>query len=507
LSDFSFVEYFNVSYVPYSFVTIGGNKLLVGSFFNEVFKIFNENIASNRKFELLSDDYLKLVLNRFFYVDHNDLCSIINIIEKHEGYSLGSCSDSILKSHADLVACYSSISRKSILSRRKFENRVFNEKILEIGGYEAYDMGYKLFVEDSFLKYVIDFLKIKKDFVFGCNKNYKEFFLDLFRKEVLSFSGDVVYKHKFLFDFDHGVEPMVDFDKDSFDFDKDSFDFDKDSFDFDKDSFDFDKDSFDFDKDSFDFDKDFVDKDFVDKDFVDKDFVDKDFVDKDFVGLCDDSDSFSFYIDSVDFSVQRENADFVYGDACDKGFQDNLSKKKTLVKVKKDYDEYLSNKFSTLYRCVHYLSKKSINYILRKNRSVVRDIFKKDGGFENFIARTSASLFDHGELKFDVIKFFLRSDEYGYRMFELKELVGSDLSMLKVLQKKISSLFIYKILYDFYCLRIPSNVKLYIPFFFDFRGRFYYNSAVGPTNMKYMRYAINYGVYESKDLDDPSVYN
>ena len=39
------------------------------------------------------------------------------------------------------------------------------------------------------------------------------------------------------------------------------------------------------------------------------------------------------------------------------------------------------------------------------------------------------------------------------------------------------------------------------PFFFDFRGRFYYNSSISPTNSKYSRYIFNYGFYSKEDLE------
>jgi len=39
-----------------------------------------------------------------------------------------------------------------------------------------------------------------------------------------------------------------------------------------------------------------------------------------------------------------------------------------------------------------------------------------------------------------------------------------------------------------------ANVLIYFIFYFDFRGRFYYDSPISPTNSKYSRLIYNYGV-------------
>jgi hypothetical protein len=70
----------------------------------------------------------------------------------------------------------------------------------------------------------------------------------------------------------------------------------------------------------------------------------------------------------------------------------------------------------------------------------------------------------------------------------------------KEIQKQLSKYFIYNTLYTLKNLNIDFNKKIYLPFFFDFRGRFYYNSLVGPTNLKYVRYAINYGVIDGENF-------
>jgi hypothetical protein len=56
-------------------------------------------------------------------------------------------------------------------------------------------------------------------------------------------------------------------------------------------------------------------------------------------------------------------------------------------------------------------------------------------------------------------------------------------------------------------LKILESFKIgkspiYIPFFFDFRGRFYYYSSVSPTNLKFARYIYNYGVYSEEEIEN-----
>jgi hypothetical protein len=76
------------------------------------------------------------------------------------------------------------------------------------------------------------------------------------------------------------------------------------------------------------------------------------------------------------------------------------------------------------------------------------------------------------------------------------------LNTAKSYQAKISSLLIYNNLNILKKSNIPDNVPIYIPFFFDFRGRFYYYSNVSPTNFKYSRYIFNYGIYSENEINE-----
>jgi hypothetical protein len=44
------------------------------------------------------------------------------------------------------------------------------------------------------------------------------------------------------------------------------------------------------------------------------------------------------------------------------------------------------------------------------------------------------------------------------------------------------------------------NVKIFLPFYFDFRGREYYDSSISPSLNKYFRLVFFYGYYKKEEL-------
>jgi hypothetical protein len=46
-----------------------------------------------------------------------------------------------------------------------------------------------------------------------------------------------------------------------------------------------------------------------------------------------------------------------------------------------------------------------------------------------------------------------------------------------------------------------EGVKIYFPFFFDFRGRMYFKPLFSPTNFAFSRYVFYYDFYENYELD------
>lgn len=66
--------------------------------------------------------------------------------------------------------------------------------------------------------------------------------------------------------------------------------------------------------------------------------------------------------------------------------------------------------------------------------------------------------------------------------------------------KKMSE---YEILFDIKNILDEKfdNLKIYIPFFFDFRGRLYYSSKLSPTFNKHIRNCIHWGPYENLECE------
>jgi DNA-directed RNA polymerase len=61
------------------------------------------------------------------------------------------------------------------------------------------------------------------------------------------------------------------------------------------------------------------------------------------------------------------------------------------------------------------------------------------------------------------------------------------------LQKKYSKKIENIIMDNFLNIVFKEEDKIYFPFYFDFRGRKYYNSPIGPTQNKCLRFIYHYG--------------
>ena len=71
-----------------------------------------------------------------------------------------------------------------------------------------------------------------------------------------------------------------------------------------------------------------------------------------------------------------------------------------------------------------------------------------------------------------------------------------DYLIIKNIQKEISKKNIYNQINLLEKLNIPENKKIFFPFYFDFRGRFYVDSPVGTTQLKIARCFYHYGWYD-----------
>jgi hypothetical protein len=96
---------------------------------------------------------------------------------------------------------------------------------------------------------------------------------------------------------------------------------------------------------------------------------------------------------------------------------------------------------------------------------------------------------------------FISDESYKINYFLEKKIKTLPyLNSNKLIQKEMSKQFLYNNLRILKNLCFRPDFKIYFPFFFDFRGRFYYNSSIAPTNLKFSRYVYNYGVYKKEDF-------
>lgn len=69
-------------------------------------------------------------------------------------------------------------------------------------------------------------------------------------------------------------------------------------------------------------------------------------------------------------------------------------------------------------------------------------------------------------------------------------------------QKKYSKKIENIVLHNFLNTNFNEKDKIYFPFYFDFRGRKYYNSIIGPTQNKILRFVYHYGWYNQEDFSN-----
>jgi len=89
------------------------------------------------------------------------------------------------------------------------------------------------------------------------------------------------------------------------------------------------------------------------------------------------------------------------------------------------------------------------------------------------------------------------------KIFNKDIILDKDLDEIKKIQKKTNKLI------DL--IRIKKIIDwvdieyLYLPIFFDFRGRSYFDDYISPTFSKLTRLSLFYGYYEKEDLDSVKI--
>jgi hypothetical protein len=86
-------------------------------------------------------------------------------------------------------------------------------------------------------------------------------------------------------------------------------------------------------------------------------------------------------------------------------------------------------------------------------------------------------------------------------IFNKKIINDTDKNEIKEKQKKINKLIdlerMDKMIYE-----INENEEKYLPIFFDFRGRNYFDDYLSPTFSRYTRLSFFYGYYEKSEIEN-----
>jgi len=73
---------------------------------------------------------------------------------------------------------------------------------------------------------------------------------------------------------------------------------------------------------------------------------------------------------------------------------------------------------------------------------------------------------------------------------------------IEEIQKKYSKKIEDQVLENFINTEFNEKDKIYFPFYFDFRGRKYYNSVIGPTQNRTLRFVYHYSWYNKEDFSN-----
>jgi hypothetical protein len=88
------------------------------------------------------------------------------------------------------------------------------------------------------------------------------------------------------------------------------------------------------------------------------------------------------------------------------------------------------------------------------------------------------------------------------KLNDLNKIIFAETSKISHV-KEIYNLYEYLTTNDIFIKNLDefNNIKFFFMFFFDFRGRFYYDSPISPTNNRFCRLIYNYGVVKKKNIE------
>lgn len=191
----------------------------------------------------------------------------------------------------------------------------------------------------------------------------------------------------------------------------------------------------------------------------------------------------------------------------------NITKNLKNIKI----NEKLNHEKISFITYLYMYNKKEIdNFLKKEKKNILNNLINSNNdNLNEKINENSIEFFENENLSVYemLINFTLKFDiplKTSLEIYKLKEEIKNLKLENKKKQSNISkSIHIYNIfLLRKYCNKKEifkkidnfGNIPIFLMFFFDFRGRFYYDSLISPTTNKFCRFIFNYGVIKEKEI-------
>ena len=430
-------EGLNLSLKPYEIIEVNDEKYLKGSFFNEIFKVFTENVQSGEKFHLKDLTYLEKLRNMVVYVDNSRVKDIINIIENHENISFEQINCTIQNINTEIVSVSNNLKYENDKIRVEYK-KMFQKEVKE--SYKNYRKKYYKVSEIITIKNFI-YANIAKNFVSILNKKQKKKIVKTAILENIIIKNIEIWINEHIKNFKHKDAHII----------------------------------------------------------------------KKFKPINIDEENISY--EEEDINYEEEDINYKKDLCLNKA--DNLENNMNLCAEEKYNHEALQQNFkkdniSLSLNNLLLLNKKDIEVICLKQKKKILNLYKQsytenlnveDLNVEDLNVE-DLDVEDLDKLALLASKLIKGSSAFEYCMNKRKINTYSLITQGKNLQRKLSKLYVWSNLKALNGLTIDQGKKMYLPFFFDFRGRFYYNSISGPTTLKFSRYIYFYGYYSDYEINN-----
>jgi len=159
-------------------------------------------------------------------------------------------------------------------------------------------------------------------------------------------------------------------------------------------------------------------------------------------------------------------------------------------------------------------------YLLDFHHSAMRNIYRENKySNKKFILKNEKYIDSLNNLFFyidcDLLRIFFekKMEKTGIDVEELQDLEiklikeyknsikHKNVKLMQILSQELSEIYYLKLLKNILDFNL-KNVKIYLPYYFDFRGRIYWDSAISPTNLKIIRHVLYYDYYSLNEINE-----